>query len=136
MNVFGFNQTDKREGDTIYADGRQFMAAQIDEATVNEYEELLRGINEAYKPPKMMNAIKSISAFLALCLFAFFLCHMEVFYAENLFTRAILPKICFAVCLLTGLILGIAVKKRMKESATNPELEKKERTAGRDDGAD
>lgn len=125
MNVFGFNQTDKREGDTIYADGRQFMAAQIDEATVNEYEELLRGINEAYKPPKMMNAIKSIFAFLALCLFAFFLCHMEVLYAENLFTRAILPKICFAFCLLTWLILGIAVKKRMKESVTNPELEKK-----------
>lgn len=125
MNVFGFNGTDKREGDTIYADGKRFMAAQIDEATVNEYRELLRGINEAYKPPQMMNAIKSISAYLALCLFAFFLCHMEVFYSENLFTRAILPKICFAVCFLSWLILGIAVKKRIKESVTNPELEKK-----------
>ena len=125
MNVFGFNGTDQREGDTIYADGKQFMSAQIDEATVNEYGALLRGIDEAYKPPKMMSAIKNISAILALCLFMFFLCHMEVFYAEYLFTRAMSPKICFTVCLLSWLILRIAVKKRMKESVTNPELEKK-----------
>lgn len=125
MNVFGFNGTDKREGDTIYADGKRFMTAQIDGATVNEYGALLRGIDEAYKQPQMMSAIKSISASLALCLFAFFLYHMEVFYVENLFTRAILPKICFVVCLLLWLIFGIAVKKRMRESAANPELEKK-----------
>lgn len=125
MNVFGFNGTDKREGDTIYADGKRFMTAQIDEATVNEYEALLRGIDEAYKQPKMMSAIKNISAIIAMCLFLFVLCHMEVFYVENLFTRAISLKICFAVCLLSWLMLETAVKKRIKESVINPEFEKK-----------
>ena len=34
MNVFGFNQTDKREGDIIYSDGRLCLANMTDKFSI------------------------------------------------------------------------------------------------------
>lgn len=124
-NIFGMDLTDKKNGETVFINGRNFVTEEIDDSLAEEYESELNNIKKSLTLPKSRSTMKTISGWIAV-ISGFILCwNIEVLYPEYLLNKALIWKLCFIFFLLLWIILSIIISKSMKANIKSMEFKEK-----------